>query len=270
MKNFKNVGHALRISIQSAKGGVGKSTISMNLSLALAEIGKKVILLDRDSIGFSSKLSGIEKPGLLSSVVDGIDFKAMSVLRYKKGLIKVIKLTGDGPRFKDDLSALKESDELQRKFVSTYRSIITSSPHDYFIIDNPSLITNNNELAKLEVNLYAELFPSVEPKRIYVTTNSIRAVEHTVNYMVRAERSFSIGSALGFCINMVPPGYQDEAKEIVEDVVSKYNLKLGVVIEFNEEIYQYSDELIKMPILSQVRRLASTLDKGSGEGKITI
>ncbi|MEM3213982.1 MAG: hypothetical protein QXK17_10550, partial [Metallosphaera sp.] len=85
-----------------------------------------------------------------------------------------------------------------------------------------------------------------------------------------AERSFSIGSALGFCINMVPPGYQDEAKEIVEDVVSKYNLKLGVVIEFNEEIYQYSDELIKMPILSQVRRLASTLDKGSGEGKITI
>lgn len=62
-KEFK-LGHTEFIGIASGKGGVGKSTVSVNLAVALANAGKKVGLIDADIYGFSvPDMMGItEKP----------------------------------------------------------------------------------------------------------------------------------------------------------------------------------------------------------------
>jgi len=60
------------ISIANQKGGVGKTTTSVNLSSALAAIGKKVLLVDCDSQANATTGMGIDKPSLKASLYQGL------------------------------------------------------------------------------------------------------------------------------------------------------------------------------------------------------
>jgi len=82
------------IAVVQQKGGVGKTTLALNLADALAHKGKRVLLVDLDPQAHLSRTLGAESPGLLDALLNGNGFRELIQETSLDG-VSIIAAAGD-------------------------------------------------------------------------------------------------------------------------------------------------------------------------------
>ena len=160
---------AMRIAVTSGKGGVGKTSIAINLAVALARLGHKVGLFDADfALGNVDVMLGLAPRLHLGSVLSGDRTIAEVTIDGPSG-IRVIP-AGSGVR------ALTNLTDLQWQRLSTALDE-ASATLDFLVIDTASGISDN-VLDLVDLTDYALVVTSYEPAAV-VDSYATRSEEHT-------------------------------------------------------------------------------------------
>ena len=135
------------IAVTNQKGGVGKTTTSINVAYFLAKAGKKTLLVDFDPQGNATSGLGIDKQNLGATISE--------VIMRQIDLANIIlpteyKNLSIAPATPHLANTEVELAQAQGRFVRLREALQKATDYDYIIIDSPpslSLLTVNGMIA---------------------------------------------------------------------------------------------------------------------------
>ena len=169
------------IAVANQKGGVGKTTTSVNLAASLAQIGNRVLLVDMDPQGNATMSSGIEKNGLELSVLDLLlEEASLSECLVESIPGKFSVLPANGDRTAAEVELIEVEGKEKRLKEGLYQG---EASFDFVLIDCPpslNMLTVNAMVAcdSILITMQCEYFAL---EGLSALLNKILRINETVN-----------------------------------------------------------------------------------------
>ncbi len=227
------------IAIVNQKGGTGKTTTTVNLGSALAQLGKKVLLIDLDTQGSLTYYLGIKQYQYsLSEVLMGEKTLQQTIIRKEN-----MDVAPTGVELADAQLALAGKD--RREYVLKGILAREAQNYDFILIDSsPALsLLTVNALVAADFTLTPVLLKVLSVQGLGLVIQTIDRVKGSLNSSLRA---------LG-----VLPVMVDTRKSVTQEVYNFLQENLGLRLlksyipddecaieapSFGESIIQYAPE----------------------------
>ncbi|MBN1649362.1 MAG: MinD/ParA family protein [Spirochaetales bacterium] len=252
------------IAISSGKGGVGKTNMSINLALAYAQLGKKVIVMDADL--------GLANVNVALGIIP--KYNLYHLIRKQKKMKDILLDTNYGIQIVAGASGFSKianlSDDERNDFVTELSEL---SAADVIIIDTSAGVSNN-VLAFIAAADEALIVTTPEPTAITDAYGIIKIIATEIDNM-------NLG--LKLIVNRVKS--VTEGKKVAERVISIAGQFLNLKVDYLG--YVYDDPAVSNAVIRQkpflisdpgckaaicVKHIVSRLEKieyreGSGLGR---
>ena len=150
------------ISISNQKGGVGKTTTSVNLSAALAALGKKILLIDLDPQGNASSGLGVDtllvEKSVYDVLVNGESMKEC-LIKTDFGPLWLCPATVDLAGAEIELVDMKNREQRLKEAIATVRDkfdmILIDCPPSLGLLTLNALTATDTVLMPIQCEYYA-------------------------------------------------------------------------------------------------------------------
>ena len=228
------------IAIANQKGGVGKTTTSVNLAASLGVLEKKVLLIDADPQANASSGLGI--------AIDEIEYGTYQVLEHTISAEEAIQKTSspnvDLIPAHIDLVAIEIElvDKEEREYMLKKSLINIKDQYDYILIDcAPSLglITLNSLVAadSVIIPIQCEYFALEGLGKLLNTIKSIQKI-HNAELDIEGLLLTMFDSRLRLS-NQVVEEVRKHFSSMVFDTIIRRNTRLGEAPSYGESIIAY-------------------------------
>lgn len=152
----------LAIAIMNQKGGVGKTTTTINLSAALGEKKKKILVVDFDPQGNTTSGYGIEKGKIGSTIYDALindDPVETTIIPTETKRVDIIpatiQLTGAEIELVPMMARESRLKEVLSPIINSYDYVIIDCPPSLGLLTINALTTANKLIVPIQCEFYA-------------------------------------------------------------------------------------------------------------------